>query len=40
MGLGIEAMGRHDTCPLVPLTAEKDGRGVGGGDVPSLLRSF
>ena len=37
---GPEVMGRDDTCPPRPLTDEKDGRGVGGGDVPSLLRSL
>ena len=31
-------MGRHDTYPPGPLTDEKDGRGVGGDHVPSLLR--
>ena len=31
-------MGKHDTCPPGPLTDEKDGREVGGGDVLSLLR--
>jgi len=33
---GPEVMRRFDTCPPGPLTDEKDGRGVGGGGVPSL----